>query len=112
MAETDTWKFRAYVVPVLGKPISSGDTATVVSAVTRMLRDHPGYRVALRSVSHGKVESHHSIILSTSIDRKIKVTPRPPDGRSVNEQQLLDDEAEIVAVLTNLGISIHDPGEF
>lgn len=112
MAETDTWKWKAYIVPVLAKPIASGDVATVVGVVTRLLRDHPGYKVAVRSVSHGKVESRHSILLSTSIDRKIKVTPRPPDGLAVNERQLHDDEAEIVTVLTNLGISIHDPGEF
>lgn len=112
MAEADVWKYRAYIIPTLNKPIAQGDIATVVAAITRLLRDHPAYRISLRSVTHGRVESRHAVHLRTGVDGQMLVTSRPADGVRGDSERLAHDLAEVLAVLTNLGISTRNPGEF
>lgn len=108
----DTWKYRAYVVPVLGKPIAHGDLGAVLSEVGRLLRDHPGYTVAIRSVSHGRVESSHSILVSRSLTGVYRVEDRPANGRPTDTRRMVADLAEVRTVLTNLGHPIHQDQEF
>ncbi len=105
-------KFRAYIVPALGKPFVQGDLGWVMSSVMGLLRTHPGYTIAVRSVMSGKSESTHSILVSTSVTGGVRVQERPANGCPGDPRRMAVDLAEVRTVLTNLGHRIHQPEEF
>jgi hypothetical protein len=96
-------KYRAFVVPAVGKPLVTGDVTKVLAEVTSLLERSPSYTMSLRSYDKGTRESSHAILIRHDGD-DWTVTVRRPDQNYTRQDRIDHDLAEILTVLSNMNI--------